>query len=211
MSNPITAAVVTGGHPFDVPGLHNLFRALNGINAYIQHMDDFATAREPVRNAYDVVVFYSMLKDGPTGRPLRALEGLLSSGKGVVMLHHAILGYPDWKPWVDMVGVKAASFQSYSHDEPMRIAVADQNHPITHGISNWEMIDETYVMAEPDADSHVLLTTDHPACMKTIGWTRQVDKTRVFNFQSGHDNQTWVNSPFQQVLTRGIQWAAGRL
>ncbi|MDP6037964.1 MAG: ThuA domain-containing protein, partial [Candidatus Latescibacteria bacterium] len=93
----------------------------------------------------------------------------------------------------------------------MRISVEDANHPITQGISDWEMIDETYLMAEPDAESHLLLTTDHPENMKSIGWTRQYNDTRVFCFQSGHDNQTWVDENFQTVLTRGIQWAAGRI
>ena len=73
------------------------------------------------------------------------------------------------------------------------------------------MIDETYLMGEPDSDSHLLLTTDHPACMKSIGWTRQYNGTRVFCLQSGHDNQTWKDANFQTVLVRGIQWVSGRI
>ena len=52
--------------------------------AYIQHMDDFATSSLRVRNNYDVILFYTMLLDGPTddglewyqGKPKSVLEDL---------------------------------------------------------------------------------------------------------------------------------------
>jgi type 1 glutamine amidotransferase len=33
----------------------------------------------------------------------------------------------------------------------------------------------------------------------------------VFCFQSGHDNLTWSNPSFREILARGIRWSAGRL
>ena len=41
---------------------------------------------------------------------------------------------------------------SYHHDERIRVQVAAE-HPITRGLREWEMIDETYVMrdAAPEA------------------------------------------------------------
>ena len=219
MSNSMKVAVVTGGHRFDVPNFHGLFRNLQGVDAYIQPLEDFASAHEQARDFYDVAVFYNMHKEGPTdanrpgwmGRPRTALGAWLATGKGVVLLHHAILAFPDWMPWVEMAGVSAGSFESFSHDEVMPIRVVDRDHPITQGLSDWEMIDETYVMGEPDATSRVLLTTTHPKCMQAIGWTRHYENTRVFCLQSGHDNQTWQDDNFQTVLLRGIQWVSGRL
>lgn len=217
MSDAIRVAVITGGHSFDVPNFHSLFRSLDGVDAYVQHMENLVSARHRVKDWYDVILFYSMLGFRDKGKvrypdkPVQTMDEVLDGGLGVVMLHHAILSYPTWELWRDMVGLDAESFTGYSHDETMRIAVTDSEHPVTKGLSDWEMIDETYVMGEPDSESQVVLTTDHPECMKTIGWTRQVQDTRVFNFQSGHDNQTWVNEDFKGVLTRGIRWAAGRI
>ena len=219
MVDSVKIAVVTGGHRFDVPNFHRLFRNLDGIDAYVQPLDDFSSPRESDRDFYDVAVFYNMHKQGPEdenrpgwmGRPRQALESWVSTGKGIVMLHHAILAFPDWEPWVQMVGVEADTFDTFSHNETMGIQVVDSDHPITRGVSDWEMIDETYVMGEPDSDSHLLLVTDHPKCMRSIGWTRQYNDTRVFCFQSGHDNQTWSHENFQTVLARGILWAAGRI
>jgi type 1 glutamine amidotransferase len=217
MSQAIRVAVVTGGHSFDVPKFNALFRSLDGVDVYVQHMENLVSARHRVKDWYDVILFYSMLGFRDKGKvrypdkPVQTMDGVLDAGIGVVMLHHAILSYTNWDLWRDMVGLDAESFTGYSHDETMRIAVADSEHPITQGVADWEMVDETYEMGEPDADSHVLLTTDHAACMKTIGWTRQVQNSRVFNLQSGHDNHTWVDENFQAVLLRGIQWVAGRI
>ena len=73
------------------------------------------------------------------------------------------------------------------------------------------MVDETYSMASADQDSHLLLTTDHPNSMRVLGWTRQFENSRVFCYQSGHDNLTYVNPSFRKTILRGIQWCAGRI
>ena len=63
---PVRTAVVTGGHSYDVVNFQRLFRGLDGIEPYVQHMDDFASSDEDVRDSYDTVVFYTMLTDGPS-------------------------------------------------------------------------------------------------------------------------------------------------
>ena len=73
------------------------------------------------------------------------------------------------------------------------------------------MIDETYTMTDAGADSQVLLTYDHPKSMRTIAWTRQYGHSPVFNYQAGHDNDTWQDEHFRTVLRRGILWAGRRL
>ena len=214
---PVRVAVVTGGHSFDVLNFHGLFRNLGGVKAYVQHMDDFAASSEAVRDGYDVVLFYTMLKDGPSdempwyaGKPKTALEHVGEAEQGIFVLHHAILAYPEWPVWQALVGIEDRAFE-YFMDQTLKIQVADSKHPITRGISDWKMVDETYQMQDPDADSHLLLTTAHPKSMKAIGWTRQYRNARVFCFQSGHDNQTWVDEGFRAVLMRGIQWCARRV
>jgi len=44
--------------------------------------------------------------------------------------------------------------------------------------SPWEMIDETYTMADAGEGSEILLTTDHAKSMKTLGWMRQYKNAR---------------------------------
>ena len=57
-----TVAVVTGGHAFDVPGFHALFRSLPDADCYIQHVEDYGYEdyvynAGHVRDEYDVVLF----------------------------------------------------------------------------------------------------------------------------------------------------------
>ena len=213
-----SVAVVTGGHAYDVPGFHTLFRNLSGADCYIQHMEDFVSDAGQVRQQYDVDLFYNMPGGAPRrevggyeGRIATVLEELGSGSQGVFVLHHGILAYPDWPFWSDLVGTADRSLTSFHHDEELHVEIARSDHPITAGLSAWEMVDETYVMAEPDDGNDILLTVDHPRSMKAIGWTRTFHQAPVFCFQSGHDDQTYADPHFRRIVERGIQWCAGRL
>jgi hypothetical protein len=217
MTENIKTAVITGGHSFDVLGFHKLFRGLAGVDAYIQHIGDFAASKEAVRDSYDVVLFYFFLQEGPTdehpwyeGKHKTALEHLGETEQGIVVMHHALLAYPHWPVWSEIVGIEDRSFKYY-HGETVPVTVANSNTLITQGLSDWEMIDETYAMTDAGPGSEILLTTTHPKSMHTLAWARTYKNARVFCFESGHDNQTYVNPSFQTVLTRGIRWAARRL
>ena len=214
----IRVAVVNGGHSFNVVEFHDLFGRLSGIQAYIQHMDDFATSSLRVRNNYDVILFYTMLLDGPTddglewyqGKPKSVLENLGQTDQGIFILHHSILAYRNWPIWGEIVG-----FDDLTHDVAMNqeisVQVTSPRHPITSGLSDWQMADETCNMKIPLPDSEILLTTDHPKSMKVLAWVRRYQKSRVFCFQSGHDSQAWQNQNFVTVLQRGIQWCAKKI
>jgi 2-desacetyl-2-hydroxyethyl bacteriochlorophyllide A dehydrogenase len=215
MNSPIKVAFVSGGHPYEVAPLHAALRALPGLEIYPQHMDDWCAAGQ-ARQSYDVVVFYHMLMDGPPekgawyqGAVRAALEELGTTGQGIVVLHHAILGYPQWKFWSDLVGIAERKF-GYHQNQQLRVHVADAGHPITRGLKDWDMADETYTMAEPlPADGNTpLLTVEHSKSMKCLAWTRAFRKAKVFCFQSGHDGLTFVNPLFREVLARGIRWVA---
>jgi hypothetical protein len=181
-------------------------------------MDDFASSPKEVRHGYDSILFYIMLQEGPAdqrlswyaGAPLTALSELGEIEQGVVLLHHALLAYPDWPVWDALTGVGDRSFDYYL-DQRVRSEIADRDHPITTGVDSWEMADETYEMGDAGADSRVLITCDHARSMRTIAWTRRHRKARVFCYQAGHDNNAYSNRNFQAVLRRGILWSAGRI
>ena len=108
------------------------------------------------------------------------------------------------------MGIPNRKFWFYMNQH-LHVQVADNKHPITQGMQPWNMVDETYTMADAGKDSHILLTVDHPKSMKTIGWTRQYKKSPVFCLESGHDNQTWTNPNFREVVRRGLLWCAGKI
>ena len=103
----LDVAVITGAKAHDVIHFHKLFGDLAGINSYIQHIDDFASTSENVRDSYDVVLFFFMMGGSPTdeglpgycGKPKSAIEHLGQTDQGIVVLHHALLAYPQWSVW----------------------------------------------------------------------------------------------------------------
>jgi uncharacterized protein len=207
----LRVAVVTGGHTFDVLNFHKLFRTLSGVDAYIQHMDDFVATPEATRDEYDVVVFYHMLMQGPPeGRLKKALSHLGATEQGILVLHHALLAHPEWALWSDVVGIPNRKF-GFHHDQSIPVQVARRDHPITRGLEPWTTQDETYTMDDANEGSEILLTTDHPKSMKKLAWTRGYNKSRVFCFQCGHDNAGWSHPNFREVLHRGIRWCARQL
>jgi type 1 glutamine amidotransferase len=207
----IKTAVVTGGHAFDVLHFHQFFRDLSQVDAYIQHLEEWSASSEQIRDSYDAVLFYFMPTEGPAagGREKAALEHLGESKQGIVVLHHAILAYPDWPLWDQVVGIQDRRFDFYE-DQEMRIEVVDPDHPITGGLQGWQMIDETYAMNDAGPDSEVLLTIDHPHSMRTIAWTRHHKRARVFCLELGHDDRAWSDPHLRTIVERGLQWVSGK-
>lgn len=226
----ITTAVVTGEHPFNVPGFHNLFHSLPEVDYYPQHMDQFVADWGNVRTRYDVVLLFNWHLDTPPGNERgwwqegtkEALERLGETKQGIVVLHHAITAFPQWEFWSGLVGIPHESrtftfdqvLDAIAFGETLHIEVADPEHPISRGLSAWDMYGETWGFfdAPPGPDCRTLLTTDHPKMrMKAMAWTHQFRNARVFCLQPGHNNDNWADPNFRTVLSRGIQWVAGRL
>ncbi len=217
-STLIKTAVVTGNHEYDVLNFQRLFRELPNIDGYVQSLEDFATDPMGGWKRYDAVVFFNYHQDTPgtVGGELDdavacSLGELASSETGIVLLHHAILCYPQWDVWEKLSGIPTRGATGSAADQTLCINPTDTDHPITSGLASWDMIDEYYAGVEVGSDNDVLLTTDHPESMKTIGWTRDRTGGRTFCFQSGHDDQTWTNPTFRTVLERGVKWVARQL
>lgn len=206
----IKTAVVTGCHPFDVQAFHRLFRRMRGIDAYIQHMEEFAATPRAVRKQYNVVLFYNMHRSVSDEATRTALEELGETDQGIVVLHHGLVAFRDWSLWSEIVGIRDRSSTPHP-EQKVRLEIAQPKHPITAGLNAWEMIDEIYTMSEPDSACEVLIRTDHRRSMEALAWIRSYKASRVFCFQSGHDDSAYPNVSFREVLARGIRWCAKAL
>ena len=89
-----------------------------------------------------------------------------------------------------------------------KIQIADRNHPVTLGVTDFEMHDETYKWFDVAPDSHPLLITDEPESNRIIAWTRTYEAARVIYLQSGHDHFAYENPNYQRLLQQAIRWAA---
>ena len=208
----IRTAVITGEHAFDVPAFTRLFRVLPNVNAYTQTLDDYVADAGKVRDWYDVLLFYNFHQATPESddKVHSTLARLGQAEQGIVVLHHALMAFRGWPFWSDLVGIEERGL-GYHHDQHIDLHIEDTQHPITRGLADWPMVDETYTINEPGPESHVLLTTDHPHSMHALAWARAFGKARVFCCALGHDAQAFDNPNFRALLSRGITWAAGRL
>jgi type 1 glutamine amidotransferase len=215
----IRTAVVTGGHSFQVPPFYEVFRSLPEVDFYPQALDEFTADRE-LAEAYDVVLFYTMHRFAP-GAELpwyqkgifQTLEELGTRPQGIGVLHHALVAFPEWPLWSELVGIADRTSVKPHFDQTLTVEVADPAHPITREVpARWTLQDETYVMeeADPGRGNHPLLTTSHEPSIRTLAWTRVFRQSRVFCYQSGHDYHAFDDANFRRVVGNAIRWLARR-
>lgn len=212
MSEKIKVAVLLEFHPYDVAGFQKMLWSFEDCECYVQPLDLFAQDAEN-QDKYDVVLYYNMsLPELAPDNKVRAYieEKLGSTEQGIILLHHALLSFPQWGLWTDVTGVEkrcVPGFFEYHQNETVRSHIADAAHPITKGVAGWTMKDETYIISEPfEEGNHVLIRTDNASSIKNIAWTRAYKKSRVFCYASGHDNQAYGNENFRKVLHNAIHW-----
>ena len=182
-------AIVTGEHGFQQKQFDAVFESMEGIQFVREDLDDFIN--DPNQQDYDTVVFYNFHRPYPTDPQARAILGLTERGQGMVILHHAILAFPEWDAFSEICGVDDRSDFGYYPRQTLNVQIADTTHPITEDLTNWEMGDETYTMKSAGDDSAILLTVDHPNSMEV-----SVGRVNTGNPVSSASKADTTMSPF---------------
>jgi type 1 glutamine amidotransferase len=88
--------------------------------------------------------------------------------------------------------------------------IADQEHPITKGMTDFETDDELYAKLQGDTPIRVLVEADSDWSKKTepLVFTLEYGKGRVFHEAFGHDGKAIKHAPVAQIIARGCEWAA---
>lgn len=224
-SQKIHVAVVTGGHPYNHEEFMKLFEGYPDVS--FEHRPQ-ATGGELFEQIdkqnwpYDVVVLYNF-NQKITPQQQENLVWLLDKGMGLVILHHANDAYPDWPTYHDISGVESHFGKWQQNGVEMapsgftggihfKVHIADPNHPITRGMSDYDAVDETYCRRTFSPDNHLLLSTDEATSDKPLCWARNFHgKARVVYLQSGHDQQMYQNPTYRELVVRALRWTAGRL
>ena len=213
--------VVTGGHDFEHEAFFKLFSDNPDISfRAVEHPNADALLRPESAKNYDVLVVYDMHQE-ISEEAKGDLLAWLNHGKAFVVLHHAIASYQQWPEYSKIIGAhyylekttvdgveKARS--TYQHGLHFKIHVVEPNHPVTRGVSDFEIHDETYNLFDVAKDVQTLLTTDESQSNKVIGWAKTYGPARVVYLQSGHDHFAYENPSYQQILRQAIRWAARR-
>jgi type 1 glutamine amidotransferase len=212
--------VLVGGHGYEQAGFAKLWAGYEDMAVEVWKGSPYTAFDDIANFPYEVIVMYNM-SSGMTDTQKQNFLKLLERGVGLVVWHHALANCQDWPEFEKIAGAKfwlkpdqrngAELPRSGTGSGLLNIHVADPNHPITKGLADFQIQDETYNRQTFKEGIHVLLTTDHPRSDKNIAWVHQYGKARVFGYQSGHDAKAWTNEGFRHVFGQGIRWAARRL
>ncbi|MGN6508558.1 MAG: PVC-type heme-binding CxxCH protein, partial [Chitinophaga sp.] len=107
--------------------------------------------------------------------------------------------------YVDMVG---GQFQSHETGT-FTATIINKEHPVTKGLKEFSTWDETYVHTRLSNDRTVLMERVDGVHREPWTWVKEYGKGRVFYTAYGHDERTWNNPGFHELVRNGILWAVG--
>jgi type 1 glutamine amidotransferase len=211
--NAVRVLLVTGGHDHET----SFYGAFEGWRDVRVNVDPHPAAfRKDLRPDYDVIALYDSVQTLGEEQQ-KNLRAFVESGKGVLILHHAIVDFGKWEWWWKQVvggryvleaepGYPAST---YLHDVEL-VATPSPDHPITRGMPPMRLFDETYKNMWRAAGIQVILTTNEKTSDKEIGWVSPYSKSRVVYIQLGHARETHESPWYRQLVHRATLWSAGR-
>jgi type 1 glutamine amidotransferase len=217
-SKPIRILVITGGHDYNTDQFDEM---LGSLGENIQYeISELPGAYEMFlpenRSKYDVLVFYHMWQK-ITDQQAVVFAECIRMGKPLVVLHHSLCAYDDWPEYFSIIGgkyfhkpttINGKEYQacSYIHDLHFKVKIVNPDNPVTKGLSDFNIFDETYKGYYVEDGVTPLLITDEPSSSPVIGWTKTYGKARIVTLQSGHDVPTFGNPNFRKLLKQAIEW-----
>jgi type 1 glutamine amidotransferase len=203
---PLRVRIVTGGHDH-APSFYTMFETMPGLQVAVEpHPGAF---EGNLRKRVDVLVLYDMMTTS-TPEQRDRLRTFAEAGKGIVILHHAICGYVDWPWWYENIaGGRYLPTSTFQHDVtiPVRI-VAD--HPVTAGLKDFQIFDETYKGMWISNKVQVLASTTEKTADGPLVWVSPFAGSRVVFIQMGHGPEAHRDPNYRQLVRQAIAWAGGR-
>lgn len=209
--------VVTGGHGFEKVPFYNMMDSLGSFtyDKIVQPQANELIASGEV-DKYDALVFYDM-NDSITTSQKDAYLLALQKGKAMIFLHHALVSYQNWDTFQQIIGGKYYAKptlvsghtweSSYQHDVVIPVKIENREHPVTKGLSDFEIYDEVYGNFGTQPTIRPLLSTSHPKSSKYIAWTNPFGRSEVLFIQLGHGPEAFGNPNYRKLLRQGIEWS----
>jgi hypothetical protein len=220
-AEPIRVLLVTGGHDYETNQFLQVFRDNREITfTHVTHPQAQAWLSAEKAKEWDVMVLYDMWQDiGEAER--KDFVARLQDGKGLVVTHHAIANYQNWPEYERIIGAKyylqattrdgvPKARSQYKHDVKFRVQVLAKDHPVTRGLEDFEIHDETYNLFDVAPGVTPLLGTKEPTSGPVLAWARTYAAARVVYIQLGHDHFAYENPHYRRLLANAIRWTARR-
>ena len=139
------------------------------------------------------------------------LASFVKDGKGLALSHLSSAAFKEWEEFHKICGRYWVMGKSgHGPRSPFKARIANKDHPITQGLSDFEADDELYAKLLGDAPITVLVEADSDWSKKTepLAFTVDYGKGRVFHEAFGHDGKALQNPMVQRLIQRGCEWAA---
>lgn len=213
--------VVTGGHGYEEAPFKEMFDSLKGPEFTFVDLKDDSEIFEDISNwPYDAIVLYNMSQAISEKRRQNFIT-LLERGVGLVSLHHAIAAFSEWPEYRKIIGTKYWLEEKveagvthpkslWEEGVEMKLHVEDPVHPVTKGVADFVIHDETYKGYDLEAGNHLLLSCDAPGSQREVAWAREYRNAKVCFVQPGHGADAYANENFRRLLLQAIQWVGTR-
>ena len=173
-----------------------------GINfTYTNNPDDLNAAN---LDKYDGLMIYAN-HEKITPEQEKALLGFVEKGRGFIPVHCASFCFQNSPEYISLVG---GQFLNHKTDS-FTVEIIKKDHPIVQSLHEFETWDETYVHDKLAKDITVLMERVENNHREPWTWVKEHGGGRVFYTAYGHDERTWSNPGFQQLMKEGILWAVG--
>uniref|UniRef100_UPI0035933996 ThuA domain-containing protein n=1 Tax=Pricia sp. TaxID=2268138 RepID=UPI0035933996 len=171
-----------------------------GINiTYSEELNDLNAAK---LNLYDGLIVYANHESIQPAQE-KALLDFVSEGKAFIPIHSASFCFKNSPEYIDLVG---AQFMEHGTGT-FSTTIVNKAHPAMQGLEEFSTWDETYVHDKIADDITVLMERVEGDHREPWTWVKQHGEGKVFYTAYGHDERTWNNPGFQQLMKQGILWA----
>lgn len=174
----------------------------DGIN--ITYTTDPNDMNETNLKNFDGLVLYAN-HDEITKDQEKTLLNFVKGGKGFIPLHCASYCFRNSDEVVEMIGGQFANHKIDSFPA----VIIKPDHPVMKGINAFITKDETYVHTKISKNIEVLSERVEGDHHEPYTWVRPYGDGRVFYTAYGHDEVTFNNPGFLNLVKNGILWAVG--
>lgn len=206
--------IVAGGKAVDKDNFYKLFESFS----YDTTSKPFAFQLfdlDKIDN-YKAIVFYDTYQP-ITEEQKESFMNIFKKGIGVLFLHHSLVSHQEWNEYENIVGgkyfhqvwvdnEKKYGPSTYKHDQDFLVEIIDRDHPVTKGLDNFEIHDETYLNYRVLPNVSLLLRTNYRESGEILGWTHTYKNSKVVYVMMGHDKNAFGNISFKRLVENSINY-----
>lgn len=208
--------VLSGGHPYEEEPFETLLGQLGDWEVtHLIHPEAEARVGAGAADAADALLFYDMAgyefgegkvtSRAPSAAFVTALERRFASGRGAVMMHHALAGWAEWPGWSEIVGGRflyqpgevrgrPVLDSGYRHEVDY-VARVMTEHPVLEGVpASFAVCDELYLAEIFEDGVTPLIRAEHDFVAANFYSAAHAVARRMF------DNAGWDHPPGSNLV-----------